>query len=650
LAEQTAARAEAQVLAIETNETEARAQLEALRGDLEQTRQRLLSVEAFLEVEAELPILLRDRESLTAEQLALDATLGNLEGERVRLGLQRTHVAERTVSNRRDLDEVKIAQTLVRYGALGPDPRAVVESSVTLEMCQALYSAARQIYESESTARVGGLRSQRDEYAKAMEAEKSELASDLGDLTAVDIEPLVDVDHAAEALKLEAALAKGQGELDRRHTEHTEARLLQKAFLEKCRYHDEAQGEVFTNAALAQARAGELAATLALARVSLGQVIATIGTLRVTLAELKGQVKELKTQVTRYPLTDVPMHEGLPLATPDELIDMGQGIIEEVDVRAAAAKLAAGAYAAADKRTDGLYTSFLRILGQEEITSTLSASMLADLTSTTADTAAENAAELADAFSERRKVLEDEIAQIEMDFASTIEELDSFVSDSIGILKSAISKTVPESIEVYGKAAILKVRDRAALNVASDTRRERLRYYLDRLIDNQRFPETGGQLAADAVLMALGTSNVGFRILKVSQHRTIEYTPIDKITGSGGERVIAATLLWAVMAKAKRDHMPRKTSGPLGVLSVDNFFGKLTNEEMLRLLRTFTRELGVQCIFTTLSLDVDVVAVYPKVLQFRKGKTALGPNGRSYVAQAPYQGLKDPATLKSTAS
>jgi len=168
----------------------------------------------------------------------------------------------------------------------------------------------------------------------------------------------------------------------------------------------------------------------------------------------------------------------------------------------------------------------------------------------------------------------------------------------------------------YGGKEVLQMKHVAATTTA-ELRRGMLKNYLENLIDDNRIPENGAHLAAEAVGMLHGGQPLGLKLIRVTQHLRLEYDEISKIPSSGGEKVMAAMLLYFVIAKLRAENRARRADG--GPLILDNPFAKMNMESLWRAVRSLADAMGVQCIFATILEDKNALSVFDRLIELRPG-------------------------------
>jgi hypothetical protein len=205
---------------------------------------------------------------------------------------------------------------------------------------------------------------------------------------------------------------------------------------------------------------------------------------------------------------------------------------------------------------------------------------------------------------------------VQADFDACLNELQGFCNDALDALKAATRKRLPESVPHYGGKEVLLMKS-IATTMTSEVRRGMLEGYLKNLIADNRIPENGAHLAADAVVTLHGGQPLGLKLIRVTQHARLDYDDISKISSSGGEKVTAAMLLYFVVVKLRAENRARRADG--GPLILDNPFAKMNMESLWRAVRSLADAVGVQCIFATILEDKNALSVFDKLIELRAG-------------------------------
>jgi hypothetical protein len=195
--------------------------------------------------------------------------------------------------------------------------------------------------------------------------------------------------------------------------------------------------------------------------------------------------------------------------------------------------------------------------------------------------------------SDRKQVIEDEIAQVEPHKQALVIQLLDVASKGLRTLESAQRRSrVPEDVPVIGGLDFLKVSTDAPEDVAA--RKERIA----RLIEDLTAPEAklpDGRSLVHQAVRRLGKP-IKVRVLKPKLSGEPEWlgiVPMGK--ESGGERLTSAIMLYCTMARMRAVTRGNRTSP----LLLDNPIGAASWEPFLDLQRRVADRSGVQLIYFT---------------------------------------------------
>ncbi len=216
---------------------------------------------------------------------------------------------------------------------------------------------------------------------------------------------------------------------------------------------------------------------------------------------------------------------------------------------------------------------------------------------------------------ERIQVLNEQIKNTQRDVDLCVERLQSHTTTALSKLKQAVEQSrIPETVFHIGGKNVLKMKS-SLFKITIPQRRAQLDQYVKSLIDKP-LPGVGtstrDELTAQAVIAIAeaqaGGSDLGLRILKLSQIES--YTPIHQVTGSGGERLTAALLLYLVLAQLRAQHMSNRRDALGGFLVIDNPFGQANKPQFVEAQMKLAQELGFQLIYATGIQDFNSQAVF----------------------------------------
>jgi hypothetical protein len=320
--------------------------------------------------------------------------------------------------------------------------------------------------------------------------------------------------------------------------------------------------------------------------------------------------------------------EGLPTPTAAQLAQRH----EIINVVTEAAQSASDSEAALRTARDGRQTAYdlySRALDKPSVGGHLPQALADGLRSNEIEAVADDAAAQLERFHTRIEVLRHSIGETQQYFDQVTHELVGVVEQVRTVLISAAHKKLPSSLPVFGGYPVLKMEP--GINaVTEDVRHQRVEAYLQDLLVRPSMPATYADLATEAVLRVLNGASLRIRIIKASQHDTVGYDPVDKIPGSGGERALAAVLLWTVVSRVRKDYGDVK-SGALGTLIIDNPFSTVNHEPLLRMMRETAKASRLQLIFTTGEGLASVAAVFDHPVFLVSASARHKVSGRKYV-------------------
>jgi energy-coupling factor transporter ATP-binding protein EcfA2 len=232
---------------------------------------------------------------------------------------------------------------------------------------------------------------------------------------------------------------------------------------------------------------------------------------------------------------------------------------------------------------------------------------------------------LSDAIRQRKASVDHDLDRLDGDKEQCVKMLRNVVVEASGILMHASRILVPADVPRFGNNRVLRINKHAFPDEAGH--RNVIDHYIDDLIESDTVPETGLQMAADLMdrmaRMSSPDRGLGIEYLKPTEHGQIEYMPIDRPTGSGGETLTAALLIFLVIVGV------RQVRGGIGgtsgtVLILDNPIGKANKTVLLTTQKALADRLGVQLIYTTGINDHNALAAFENLVQLRSGATRSG--------------------------
>ena len=122
----------------------------------------------------------------------------------------------------------------------------------------------------------------------------------------------------------------------------------------------------------------------------------------------------------------------------------------------------------------------------------------------------------------------------------------------------------------------------------------------------------------------------------------VDYIPVNKMIGSGGEGLTAGILLYLVIANIRNIAMGKGNYDSHGsFLLLDNPFSKANKVDLIRPQTTLAKKLGIQLIFATGIEDLNAVGEFEHIIRLRKARRDIHTK-RQYI-EIEEKGHKEPA-------
>lgn len=233
------------------------------------------------------------------------------------------------------------------------------------------------------------------------------------------------------------------------------------------------------------------------------------------------------------------------------------------------------------------------------------------------DAAVQDSARLLAGLVDRMDATRASLEEMTADFDACLGEVLNLLSFGEGQLRSALGKQVPAGAPVVGGKAVLKMRAKLG-NFSADDRRHRARAYLEELIEAGEVPASGADMVADVLRRLPPNGVLGLQVLKMVSDEGQQYADLDKITNSGGEGVVMAMFLYAVISQLRAEVMSSSTKAGGGPLLLDNPFAKATSPAMWKAQRSLAQAMGLQLIFTTAIQDFNALGEFESFIRLRK--------------------------------
>ena len=305
---------------------------------------------------------------------------------------------------------------------------------------------------------------------------------------------------------------------------------------------------------------------------------------------------------------ELPRHEEVAPFVNDTVSDLGHA-------RAALSEAEKRVYTSYDdiRRFMNSHT-FTRLEGEREV-----AVHLSQNDSLAAAAHAPGTSRLID---DRLKSIEHDLSRLDDDLKACIEELDHLLGIALHIVRRMIRDgRIPDNVPRFGGQPVFRMSADLS-RVEAKHRREILRSYITDLVQDDRVPATGQEIAAemvDRMTAALGRGSLGIRLLKPKGEGDTEHMPIDRVTVSGGELLTAAMMIYIVIARLRADAM-HEGAGEAGVLILDNPLGKANKALLLKTQIGLADAMGIQLFYTTGVQDTSALAAFENIVRLRRNR------------------------------
>ena len=305
---------------------------------------------------------------------------------------------------------------------------------------------------------------------------------------------------------------------------------------------------------------------------------------------------------------ELPRHQEVAALVSDTVFGLGQA-------RTASSEAEKRVYKSYDEIRRFMNSpAFSRLEGEREVALHLSAN-----DPLAAATHAPGTARLID---DRLKSIEHDLSRLDDDLQACIDELDHLLRAALHIVRCMVRDgRIPDHVPRFGGQPVFRIG--ADLNrIAATHRREILRSYITDLVEDDRVPERGQDIAAEMVermTAALGRSTLDIRLLKPKGEGDTEHMPIERVTVSGGELLTAAMMIYLVIARLRADAMHEGT-GEAGVLILDNPLGKANKALLLKTQIGLADAMGIQLFYATGVQDTSALAAFENIVRLRRNR------------------------------
>ncbi len=258
--------------------------------------------------------------------------------------------------------------------------------------------------------------------------------------------------------------------------------------------------------------------------------------------------------------------------------------------------------------------TFSHLEGEREVAAYLSANDSLD--------AAAHATATAGLIDDRLRSIEHDLSRLDDDLQACIDELDHLLRTALHVVRRMVRDgRIPEHVPRFGGQRVFRIGADLS-RIAATQRRGILRSYITDLVEDDRVPERGQDIAAEMVermTAALGRSTLDIQLLKPKGEGDTEHMPIERVNVSGGELLTAAMMIYLVIARLRADAMHEGT-GEAGVLILDNPLGKANKALLLKTQIGLADAMGIQLFYATGVQDTSALAVFENIVRARRNR------------------------------
>jgi len=293
----------------------------------------------------------------------------------------------------------------------------------------------------------------------------------------------------------------------------------------------------------------------------------------------------------------------------------------------------------AEKRARNALELVTKIARDEAFVRT-DAEIAAKLQDNSLENSAADADRIQSAIGNRIDALKYDLSKMDEDFAKATDVLMGLVGDSTKILRNAVERLkLPDNVPIVGGKSVFKMRT-TVLSMTQEQKRPILAAYVEELTADCNIPETGAQLAAQA-LMRLADNRLGLRLLKMVEIEDEQYVPVEKLTHSGAEKLSMALFLYFITMRLRYEQRPAASREDSGVLLLDNPFAHASLRPIWVAIHSLAEAMKVQLIIATGMNELETLSVFKRHL--RLSKTEMNSTtGRIHVKVTDYQFLPSP--------
>jgi len=597
--------------------TEWESQRSAIQQQLVQVRQAKTRIGAFLE-EHEEPLpqkrarLERAQQEEAELQRVIEACAAKQEAQRH--AAQEARERAKTVADQADRLEQERSE--VRYGS--KEEKALLEPSQSLDELRAVYWAAVTHFEALGRERgIETLQAKLSSLQDGVSRLEKEYRTSLKGLSEEQVAGLTGLN--LDILDQEARQAHGESTAEHRHWLGEQGARSQalKAFT-KDRKHPQATVE---DAGILDA--GALAEAIETARnavrrseQALAEAMAQTDLFKRQADQLSASIKHLTTQARNLSAQELGTSSALPVELPlDEALldDLQQQLLTDLS----SCRTSVGAASTEVRKRQ---EAVRRQVDDEEFQRS-EPRLAVELRGNALEAACQVAAQHDGLIRERIATCRFELDKLEENVSLVTERLVYLLDEGVRLLVRATRSTqVPAQVPHFGGMAIFKMTIKFK-DLHSEQRRVLLRSYIDRLVREDRLPESGAALAAELVVTAAKGLNaegrLGLSLLKPADAGA-SYMPVSQKVGSGGESMTAALLLYLLMAQLRAQGRAIGHDPNSGFLILDNPFGSANKPALIRPQVELARQFGIQLIYATGIQDYNALAQFSHLVRLRR--------------------------------
>ena len=212
---------------------------------------------------------------------------------------------------------------------------------------------------------------------------------------------------------------------------------------------------------------------------------------------------------------------------------------------------------------------------------------------------------------------------------------DRLLDEADNALHAAFRVKIPEDMMHYSGKAILKSKltpkNKLRQTLSQSQRSSMYLAHIKSNVNNQSIDEDGYKLATAFLIKSyelvladnvarVKNSLLNIQIIKPHDVE-IDYIPVDKMIGSGGEGLTAGLLLYLVIANIRGESMGQGQIGQSGsFLLLDNPFSKANKIDLIRPQTQLAKKLNIQLIFATGIEDLNAIGEFEHVIRLRKDR------------------------------